>query len=225
VFCPQCVLCGSRNKQRLFLYIALIGWFLRPRQCLLRGRNWVFKSGRYSFVLKGLNKYSHVPDFAAFQETCRILQSPQVHYRVHNSPLPFSIVSHMNTVSAPPSHFLKIHFNIILSTQGLRSGFSPSGFSTKTPRAPRLSRTRATSPAHLILDFITLIIFDEECQTCISSLHYHLQSPVTSSVLSPNIFNTQRNYSAKDNANGQKRSHGENFRFGASQVQVALIKS
>jgi len=142
---------------------------------------------------------------------------------MHNSPFPFPIVSHINTVSAPPSHFLKIHFNIILPTQGLRSGFSPSGFPTNTPCAPRLSPTRATSPAHLILEFITLIIFDEKCQPWSSSLRHLLQSPVTSSVLSPNIFNTQWDYSATDNANGQKKCHGENFGFLASQVQIALI--
>ena len=50
-----CVLCGSQNKQRLFLYTALTYRFLnRSRECLLRGTDWVFNSDRYSFVLKGL---------------------------------------------------------------------------------------------------------------------------------------------------------------------------
>ena len=83
------VLHGSQSKQRLFLYNTLTGWFYyRGRQCLLRRTNWVFKSDRYSFILKGLNKYSHGPDFVAFQEIYRILQTLKVHYRVHNSPFP-----------------------------------------------------------------------------------------------------------------------------------------
>jgi len=31
-----------------------IGLYNRGRECLLRGTDWVFKSNRYSFVLKGL---------------------------------------------------------------------------------------------------------------------------------------------------------------------------
>ena len=50
-----CVLCGSQNKQRLFLYTALTYRFLiQSRECLLHGTKWVFKSDRYSFILKGL---------------------------------------------------------------------------------------------------------------------------------------------------------------------------
>ena len=50
------VLCGSQNKQRLFLYTALAYLFCnRGAEGLLRGTNWVFKSDRYSFFLKGLN--------------------------------------------------------------------------------------------------------------------------------------------------------------------------
>ena len=30
----HCVLCGSQNKQRLFPYTALTGWFLKPRGCV-----------------------------------------------------------------------------------------------------------------------------------------------------------------------------------------------
>ena len=38
-----CVLCRSKNKQRLFPYTALTNWFYnRDRVCLLRGTDWVF---------------------------------------------------------------------------------------------------------------------------------------------------------------------------------------
>jgi hypothetical protein len=33
-----CVLCGSQNKQRLFPYTALTGWFLWPRRCVFTVR-------------------------------------------------------------------------------------------------------------------------------------------------------------------------------------------
>jgi hypothetical protein len=50
-----CVLCRSHEKQRLFLYTALTDFFYnRDGVCLLRGTDWVFKSDRYSFVIKGL---------------------------------------------------------------------------------------------------------------------------------------------------------------------------
>jgi hypothetical protein len=48
-----CVLCGSQNKQRLFIFSVLSYRFFynRGRECLLRGTDYIY---RYSFVLKGL---------------------------------------------------------------------------------------------------------------------------------------------------------------------------
>ena len=38
------ILCGFQNKQRLFPYTELTGWFLNlGRVCLLRGTDWIFK--------------------------------------------------------------------------------------------------------------------------------------------------------------------------------------
>ena len=51
---------------------------------------------------------------SASQETPHILCNPKVHHRIQNSPPPVSILSHIHPVHLYPSHFLEIHFNIIL---------------------------------------------------------------------------------------------------------------
>ena len=81
---------------------------------------------------------------------------------------------------------------LILSTHlrlGLPSGLFPSGFTTRTLYAPLSSIVRVTYPTHLILlDFITRTILGEEYRSLSSSLCSLLHSPVTSSLLGPNIL-------------------------------------
>ena len=52
--------------------------------------------------------------FAANQEIPSILWNPKVHYPTHKSPPPVPILNQLHSAPTTPSHFLKIHLNIVI---------------------------------------------------------------------------------------------------------------
>jgi len=106
-------------------------------------------------------------------------------------------VRHLSLSWASPIHSIYPHPTswrsiLILSIHlhlGLPSGLLHSGFPTKTLYTPLSAPIRATCPAYLILlDFITRTIMCEKYKSFSSSLCSLLHSPVTSSLLGPNIL-------------------------------------
>ena len=77
--------------------------------------------------------------FSASQEIPLILRNPKVHYRTHKCPPPVPILSHSLTLT---SHFLKIHFNIILPSASGSPQWSLS------PRFPHQNPVHASPLPH-----------------------------------------------------------------------------
>ena len=130
------------------------------------------------------SRFSEANQFSASQEIPRILWNTKVHYRVHKCPPPVPILSQINTIHTPTSHFLMIHLNIILILSSLSLRF-PQQNPVYASRPP----IRATYPAQtLLLDFTTRKILGEQYRSLSFSLCRFLHSPVTLYLLGPNIL-------------------------------------
>ena len=106
----------------------------------------------------------------------------------HSQPVP--ILSQIDPVHAPhPTSRRSILILFPHLRLCLTSGFLLSGLPAKALYTPLMAPTRATCPAHLNPPYmITRMIFGEEYRAQSSLLCSLLQSPVTSSLLGPNIL-------------------------------------
>ena len=127
--------------------------------------------------------------FAASQEIPRISRNSKVHYRTHKRPPPVSILGQPNPVHILTSHLLEIHPNIRPSMPRSPQWSLSLRFPHQDPIHPSLLTHMRHMPSPLILlDFITRTILGGEYKSFSSSLCILLHSPVTSSLLGPNIL-------------------------------------
>jgi len=139
---------------------------------------------RRRILLEKLTGLQLIKKFAAFYGTRSFITALT---SVRHPSLPWA--SFIHSILPHPTSWT----STLISSSHLRLGLPSdrflSGFPTKTLYTHLISPIRATCPAHLILlDCITQTTSDEQYRSFSSSLSSFLYSPVTSSLLGPNIL-------------------------------------
>jgi hypothetical protein len=120
----------------------------------------------------------------SYSKFAEVFRNPKTHYRAHKIPPLIHILSQMNQ-SIPPHPISLISILILFSH--LRLGLFSFDFPTQILHKIFFSPMRATCAAHFILlDFIILIISDEEYKLRSSSLYNFYRPPIISSFIGPN---------------------------------------
>ena len=140
--------------------------------------------------------------FSVSHETFRILLSSKVYYPHSQVPATCPYPGPHRSSPSPTSHFLKIHLNIILPSMPGSSNWAVSlRLPNQNPIYTSALPIRATHPAHFILDLISRTILGEKYISLIYSLRSVRHSPLTSSLLRPNILlNTLFSYTLSTRA-------------------------
>jgi hypothetical protein len=102
----------------------------------------------------------------------KIAKNPKTHSSVHKSPTLNPLLSQLNLVKMIRPRYFEIYFNIILTPKPKSSHWSPTDFQEKFLYALLISRISLLDLR--LLDFITLMIFDDDQK--LWTLHYAVLS-------------------------------------------------